>query len=153
MEKDKLKNKTIIKEKEAGGVLYKIKNGKVLFLIIHRIKQDDWSLPKGHVETGETLKECALREIKEETGWYGKIVSKLGVMNYTHQDKNKIRNVFVTFFLVKPVKRDKSYMFIDEVNKCKWFEYNKKLLDIITYPSQKSLIHKAFKYIKENEKS
>ncbi|MBU4360622.1 hypothetical protein KKA66_02110, partial [Patescibacteria group bacterium] len=61
------------------------------------------------------------------------------------------RKVSVTFFLVRPVKEDKSFMFFKEVDFCKWIEYGDQLLNIITYPSQKLLIHKAFKYIKENE--
>jgi 8-oxo-dGTP pyrophosphatase MutT (NUDIX family)/phosphohistidine phosphatase SixA len=37
-------------------------------LLVHRRNQDDWSIPKGKAEAGETDPECALREVREETG-------------------------------------------------------------------------------------
>ncbi|MFJ3586131.1 NUDIX hydrolase [Streptomyces sp. NPDC090127] len=36
--------------------------------LVHRPKYDDWSHPKGKLKRGETLEECALREVREETG-------------------------------------------------------------------------------------
>ena len=41
-----------------------------------------WSLPKGHVETGETEPETAVREVAEETGIVGRVVGKLGVIDF-----------------------------------------------------------------------
>ena len=41
-----------------------------------------WSLPKGHVEADETIKEAAVREVEEETGIQGRIIAALGVIDY-----------------------------------------------------------------------
>ena len=41
-----------------------------------------WSMPKGHVEAGETHREAAVREVAEETGITGTIVAELGVIDY-----------------------------------------------------------------------
>jgi len=41
-----------------------------------------WSLPKGHLEAGETAEEAAVREVAEETGITGRVVGVLGTINY-----------------------------------------------------------------------
>ncbi|WP_411964938.1 NUDIX hydrolase [Haloferax sp. YSMS24] len=48
----------------AGGLLRR-DNGRIC--LVHRPRYDDWSLPKGKVESGETLVETAVREVREET--------------------------------------------------------------------------------------
>lgn len=60
----------------AGAFIYRKANGKVLFLILKKIKRGtenkgrivEYDLPKGHIEKGESAEQAALREIKEETG-------------------------------------------------------------------------------------
>ena len=41
-----------------------------------------WSLPKGHLEAGETAPEAAIREVEEETGIRGRVVAELGTIDY-----------------------------------------------------------------------
>ena len=57
-------------DRAAGGVV--LHDGSVL--VVHRPRHDDWSLPKGHVDDGETWAETALREVLEETGVSATIV-------------------------------------------------------------------------------
>ena len=45
--------------------------------VIHRPRYDDWSLPKGKLEPGESFETGALREVEEETGIRGRIVGEL----------------------------------------------------------------------------
>ena len=52
----------------AGGVVWRIVDGKLIVLLIHRTRYRDVTLPKGKVDPGETLAETAVREILEETG-------------------------------------------------------------------------------------
>ncbi len=58
--------KKIPLEVAAGGVVTN-KQGKVLFIY----RNDKWDLPKGRLDKGETIEECALREVEEETGVQG----------------------------------------------------------------------------------
>jgi 8-oxo-dGTP diphosphatase len=52
----------------AGGVV--IRDGADGFevAVVHRPRYDDWSLPKGKRDPGETDEQCAVREVEEETG-------------------------------------------------------------------------------------
>ncbi len=53
----------------AGGVVWRPGAGAAVEVaLVHRPRYDDWSLPKGKVEPGETDAEAALREVQEETG-------------------------------------------------------------------------------------
>ncbi len=56
-----------MKEISAGAVICTVENTMLYYLII-KDNHGNYGFPKGHVEDGETLKETAVREIKEETG-------------------------------------------------------------------------------------
>ncbi len=65
---------------KAGCVL--INRERQAIALVYRQKQDDYTFPKGHVEQGETLEECALRETAEEVGRTCQIRAKLPPMIY-----------------------------------------------------------------------
>jgi 8-oxo-dGTP pyrophosphatase MutT (NUDIX family) len=52
----------------AGGLLWRSSGPLRLVAIVHRPKYDDWTLPKGWREKGESMEEAARREVQEETG-------------------------------------------------------------------------------------
>lgn len=62
----------------AGGLV--VRDGKVL--LVHRPKYDDWSFPKGKRDAGESDEACALREVKEETGFRCELLDELGETSY-----------------------------------------------------------------------
>jgi len=53
----------------AGGAVWRRSGeGPIEVVLIHRASYDDWSLPKGKVERGETDEIAAVREVEEEAG-------------------------------------------------------------------------------------
>jgi 8-oxo-dGTP pyrophosphatase MutT (NUDIX family) len=53
----------------AGGVVVRPRlDGSCEVLLVHRPRYEDWTLPKGKASVGETNEECAIREVREETG-------------------------------------------------------------------------------------
>jgi 8-oxo-dGTP diphosphatase len=53
----------------AGGVVWRTaRKGQLEIVVVHRPRQRDWSLPKGKVRRRESALDCALREVREETG-------------------------------------------------------------------------------------
>ncbi|MGI8588561.1 MAG: NUDIX hydrolase [Chloroflexia bacterium] len=70
-------------EHSAGGVPYRVgADGGLEILCLERPRYSDWSLPKGHIEEGETPQEAALRELTEETGVRGEIKARLATVEY-----------------------------------------------------------------------
>ncbi|MDO9397155.1 MAG: NUDIX domain-containing protein [Herbiconiux sp.] len=67
----------------AGAVVWRLVDGRMHVLVIHRTAHQDVSLPKGKVDPGETLPQTAVREISEETGLVVTLGVPLGVTNYT----------------------------------------------------------------------
>jgi len=52
----------------AGALVWRIRDGELQVLAVHRPRYNDWSWPKGKLAKGETLPQCAIREVAEETG-------------------------------------------------------------------------------------
>lgn len=60
-------------------------DGRPLVALIGRLDRRGrllWSLPKGHLEAGESTEDAAVREIEEETGIRGRVVASLGTIDY-----------------------------------------------------------------------
>lgn len=74
----------------AGGVVWRTIRGERRIGIVRRLRYGgDVSLPKGKLETGESLKECALREVAEELGVVAQLGAYAGLLNYRVGDREK----------------------------------------------------------------
>ena len=90
----------VIQYQAAGGVV--IHDGKMLLL--DRPRRGEVRLPKGHVEPGESPRETALREVREEAGYADlEIVSDLGTITNRFvvpaSDRDVVRDE--TFYLMR----------------------------------------------------
>ena len=95
------------REFSAGGVLVRTIRGRTTVAAIRpRGKERIWALPKGHIDTGESAAETAMREVREETGVEGRVVEKLGDIRYVYTaswEGRKGERIFkvVSFFLLR----------------------------------------------------
>jgi N utilization substance protein B len=109
-------------EQKAGALIYSRNGDELYFALVHDIF-GYWTLSKGGVEEGETPKQAAVREIKEETNLDITIVDIVGESEYiaSHPQKGKIRK-HVTFFLAEspyvPVTLENTSGGLDDV---RWF--------------------------------
>jgi 8-oxo-dGTP diphosphatase len=77
----------------AGGVVWRRRqNGDVEVLLVHRPKYDDWTLPKGKLDAGESAEHAALREVEEETGFSVELGEELPATDY-HDRYGRPKNV------------------------------------------------------------
>ena len=66
----------------AGAIVWRINRGELEVLMIHRDRYNDWSWPKGKLDEGETMPECAAREVFEEVGLDIELGIPLPAMTY-----------------------------------------------------------------------
>jgi 8-oxo-dGTP pyrophosphatase MutT (NUDIX family) len=107
------------KEISAGGLVYQTREGQLLVQMI----QDRYgriTLPKGKMESGETVRETALREILEETGIQGRIIAPLELIHYRfhHPDAGDVDKE-VHYFLVEAVGGE-LHAQIEEIRGVEW---------------------------------
>lgn len=75
-----------MEETSAGGLLIDFDRDPIATVIIGRYDRRGrmvWSLPKGHIEAGETRQQTAEREVWEETGIIGRVIGELGSIDFT----------------------------------------------------------------------
>ena len=99
----------------AGGVLWRDRDGVREYAIIHRPKYDDWTLPKGKLDPGETHEQAALREVAEETGLRCELGEELSPARYRDR---KGRDKLVRYFRMSPVGGH--FEPNDEVDELRW---------------------------------
>jgi len=133
-----------VREVSAGGVIYRKHGGAVEIALIH--VRHRWSLPKGHVEEGESMNETAMREVREETGLEGRIRKKLGDIRYSYRDKapdgEPIRIYKrVHFYLLRYLKgdvRDHDH----EVDEARWFPIEEAIRNL-KFATERRIVQRA----------
>ncbi|HIE56792.1 MAG TPA: NUDIX hydrolase [Anaerolineales bacterium] len=118
----------------AGGILWReTQNGPELALV-HRERYDDWSLPKGKREPGETWQETALREVFEETGLRAELVDYAGAIGYPVGNRAKV----VLYWKMR-VTGKQSFVPNDEVDRMVWLPIHEAIKKA-TYADERILL-------------
>ncbi len=106
-----------------------------------------WSLPKGHLEAGESPEQAAVREVEEETGILGEIFGELGTIDYWFVAEGRRIHKTVHHFLLRATGGELSDADI-EVTEVAWVP----LPDIsrrLAYPDERELVDTAGRLIAE----
>jgi 8-oxo-dGTP diphosphatase len=107
----------------AGGLVVERGTGRVL--LVHRLRYDDWSFPKGKALPGETLEQTAHREVREETGLQCRIIRPVATVNYDYRTrKGLLRPKVVHYYLMEPEPIEAALAGLNpdgvEVDKLEW---------------------------------
>ena len=98
----------------AGGVVWRVRAGRPQVAIVHRPRYDDWSLPKGKLESGESELAAAVREVGEELGSRVAVGRRLSRISYDYDDVHKT----VAFWSMRHVGG--AFEANDEVDEVQW---------------------------------
>ncbi len=100
----------------AGGVVWRQAAGsKVEVLLVHRPEYDDWTIPKGRADPGESDEQCALREVEEETGLRCELGEHLGDVAYLDAEG---RPKLARYWAMRPMSG--SFLAGREVDEVQW---------------------------------
>ena len=119
----------------SGGVVTRHTASGIEILLVHRRRYDDWSLPKGKPEAGETPEQTALREVREETGQPVEIIEYLGETRYSVNHAPKA----VQFWRMRPVGDPQPISDTNEVAEAVWFPVSEAITRL-TYPTERQLL-------------
>ena len=144
-------------ERSAGGIVYKIVEGRVLWFVIktlsknkftrlgHKIRPSVYKFPKGHLNPGEVLKNAALREVEEEGRIKAEIIDKVGSRDYIIWDEASNKKIIkkVTFFLMEyRGESNLKYYDMETVLEREWYPYEDTLKKL-AYDFERNLLKKA----------
>lgn len=140
----------VVREPTAGGVIFRrsSKDNKLEILLIQDAK-NRWTIPKGHIEEGETARETAEREIQEETGLQEmKVMSFLGKINFRYRRVSSLVLMTTDIFLVHALGDTDKLKPEEWMNGIKWFSAN-EALDKIEYDDIGKIILLGMKKIRD----
>jgi 8-oxo-dGTP diphosphatase len=119
----------------AGGIVCRPgPGGLVEVALIHRCEQDDWTLPKGKLEDGETAEAAALREVEEETGLRCAIERPAGCTAYVD---GRGRDKVVCYWIMRPLGGQ--FLPNTEVDALRWLTVEEALANL-SYPIDRALL-------------
>ena len=123
----------------AGAVLWRPgDDGSPEVAVIHRPRYDDWSLPKGKVDPGETEPVTAVREVAEETGYAAHLGRRLAAVSYpVDQNIKKVRN-----WTARAIGGEFSPN--DEVDELKWLPVT-EAVKAVGYPHDRKVLRRFVK--------
>lgn len=139
----------VVREPTAGGIVFRRnKKGDVEILLIQDAK-DRWTIPKGHIEEGETAQETAIREIGEEAGIVeSEAICWLGKIHFRYRRVSTLVLMTTQIYLVRALGDTDNIKKEEWMNGIKWFKFH-DALEAIEYEDIGKLMLLAMKRIRQ----
>ena len=129
-------------ETTAGGVIYRWFSGTPHILLI-RDGYQNWGLPKGHLERGETPGGAALREAKEETGLQDLVLGpQLQTIDWYFRARGRLIHKFCHFFLIESRRGEAAPELGEGITACSWVPLP-AAIEQISYENAREVVRRA----------
>ncbi|HUR51131.1 MAG TPA: NUDIX hydrolase [Mycobacteriales bacterium] len=135
-----------VDETSAGGLVLDSRGPGARGALIGRLDRRGrllWSLPKGHVEDGETEPQTAVREVEEETGIRGSVVGKLGTIDFWFVAEGRRVHKTVHHYLLLATEPGQELSDADvEVSEVAWVPVG-EIQERLAYADERRLVEKV----------
>ncbi|MDN5275660.1 MAG: hypothetical protein JWN33_309 [Candidatus Saccharibacteria bacterium] len=139
----------IVREPTAGGIVFRRDKDNGIEILLIQDAKDRWTIPKGHVEEGETAQQAAKREIGEEAGLTNtEVLGWLGKIHFRYRRIDKLVLMTTQIYLVRAGGDTNAIQKEEWMNGIKWFKFH-DALDAIEYEDIGKLMLLAMKRIRQ----
>ena len=144
--------KEIVREPTAGGIVFRpTADNKDIEILLIQDSKNRWTIPKGHIEPGETAKQTAVREIGEESGLKEvDVISWLGKIHFKYRRAEKLVLMTTQVYLVQSLDKNERPTKEKWMNGIRWFTFS-EALDAIEYADIEKLMLIAKRKIRNGE--
>lgn len=142
----------IVREPTSGGIIFRMtEDQKDIEILLIQDSKGRWTIPKGHIEPGETAKVTARREIEEETGLRNfSVLTWLGKIHFKYRRADKLVLMTTQIYLVQALDAREMPTGEKWMKGIAWFPFT-KALDLIEYEDIEKLMLIAKKKIRAGE--
>ncbi|SRR6266487_3467573 len=129
----------------AGGVAFRWKDSDLEMAVVSVKPSLRWQLPKGIVDSGESPKETAVREVREEAGVETDLLSLIETIEYWYRSVRNGKPIryhkFVHFYLLEYRSGDVSYH-DHEIEEARWVRFD-EAVEMLEFKSEREVVTKA----------
>lgn len=139
----------IVREPTAGGIVFRRNDKNEIEILLIQDAKDRWTIPKGHIEEGETAQQTAKREIGEEAGLHDtEVLGWLGKIHFRYRRIDRLVLMTTQIYLVRAKGDTNAIKKEAWMNGIKWFKFH-DALDEIEYEDISKLMLLAMKKIRQ----
>ncbi|MBP5674967.1 NUDIX domain-containing protein [Candidatus Saccharibacteria bacterium] len=142
----------IVREPTSGGIVFRMTpDQKDIEILLIQDSKNRWTIPKGHIEQGETAKQTAIREIGEEAGLqHIQVLTWLGKIHFKYRRLDKLVLMTTQVYLVRAMDKTETPIKEKWMNGIRWFKFN-DALEAIEYEDIEKLMLIAKKKIRAGD--